>query len=202
MWRNHLESSKSSRLFNSPWEVGETQGFVEKATGWAGWPCSSGRNGPPLSPAPHLSAFFSRQFAGICGWEWCLEGAGEGAGTERRLPGCASAPKRNTESREKVWQEQSLALWAFYLNSVFSTLNISLGRKMCILKVTGTFWRKEGVLLCYRESGGLLETQTPVNRRACVTCVDCGLNLVCGSSTPHSPVPRTKMELGDSRPSD
>ena len=73
---------------------------------------------------------------------------------------------------------------------------------MCILKVTGTFWRKEGVLLCYRESGGLLETQTPVNRRACVTCVDCGLNLVCGSSTPHSPVPRTKMELGDSRPSD
>lgn len=53
----------------------------------------------------------------------------------------------------------------FFLNSVFSTLSISLGRKMCILKVTGTFWRNEGVLLCYRESGGLLETPTPVEQK-------------------------------------
>ena len=53
----------------------------------------------------------------------------------------------------------------FFLNSVFSTLSISLGKKMCILKVTGTFWRNEGVLLCYGESGGLLETPTPVEQK-------------------------------------
>ena len=42
---------------------------------------------------------------------------------------------------------------------------------MCILKVTGTFWGKEGVLLCYRESGGLLETQTPVEQKGlCDLC--------------------------------
>ena len=73
------------------------QGSVEKARGCAGGPCSSGRNDPPLSPAPYLSAASP---SGVLALQVNDAWRGRGAGAER-WPGCAHALKRNTENQEK-----------------------------------------------------------------------------------------------------
>lgn len=144
--RDHLDSKVSSRLFNK-----SLRGMKGMGLFWgihrAGWLATRFRKERPsiLPSSLHIVLILPAV-------SWRLQVRMVFGGPEGQFPACTHTLTRNTESHKKIWQEQSLALEAFHFNSLFSTLSISLRRKMCILKVADTFWRRRWAMLCYGES--------------------------------------------------
>lgn len=129
LWRNYLDRKAYSTL-----RGGKGMGLLwgSQRVGWPYWPQLSGRNDCPPSPPPPCQPHSPSPVLASA-WRMVL---GE---LRKEMPCMCSYSRKRHDKPEQIWQEWSLALGAFHFNSLFSTLSISLKRKMCILKVLGQF---------------------------------------------------------------